>query len=122
VLHGLKLKPSSQQNPVLCTEPPQIQALLNGEPIGQLSAGPLGSPVGGGGTLTGTSIQTPLEHISPLPQLPQLRLPAQPLLGWPHSWPKDWQVAGAHPPEVIHVGVESSSAAACEDHTAHVLS
>ncbi len=60
MLHALKLYPSSQQYPVLYTEPPQTQAPLNGELTGQLSAGPLG----GSGVLLGFVFSRPVHPTS----------------------------------------------------------
>ena len=89
--------------------------------VAGVQAGGSGAGAGGGGP-TGASTHTPLEHVWPPPQTPQFKVPLQPSLGSPHSEPKDWQVAGAQPPDAIHVGVETSSAAACDDQTPQVLS
>ena len=82
----------------------------------------MGPPPPGSGGGVGSAMQTPLEQSSPLPHPPQLRLPPQPSEALPHSRPRDWQVAGMQPPAVIHAGVETSSAASCDDHTAQALS
>ena len=53
-----------------------------------------GVQAGGGGAFGVSSTQTPVEHVSPALQLPQLRIPPHPSPHCPHSVFKLWQVAG----------------------------